>query len=101
MSRPPLGLASPPPPVLHLDSIQAFLDGTQGQITLGRIPPIPYAALAAEGKTMRAALVGREDESIVDLLIRLNAALNTFITTGVLVDEVTPEIQRRRQAKSK
>jgi len=101
MSKPPLGLAPPPPPVLYLDNIEAFLGGTRGQITIGRIPPIPYAVVAAEGKNMRAGLVGREDETVVDLLLRLDAALNSFIMNGVLVDEVLPEIKRRRAVRSK
>lgn len=93
MSKPPPDPASP---TLYLDNIQAFLDGTRGTITIGHIAPIPYAAIAAEGKKLRAALVGREDEAVVDLLLRLDAALEKFVETGELVDEVLPEIKRRR-----
>lgn len=103
MSKPPLdldlvpsGLESP-----RLDNIQAFLDGTRGQITIGEIPPIPRAALAAEGKKVRAALVGREDETVLDLLLRLDAALDDYCVKNVVVDEVLPEIKRRQQAKSR
>lgn len=99
MNKPPLHLVPPPPPAIHLDNIQAFLLGTRGQITLGEIPPIPYAALAAEGKKVRAALVGREDESILDLLLRLDAALDHYCEKNIVVDEVLPEIKRRQQAK--
>ena len=99
MKKPSLHLASPPPPPIYLDNIQAFLDGTRGQITIGEIPPIPRAALAAEGKKVRAALLGREDESIVDLLLRLDAVLDQYCEKGTLVNEVLPEIQRRRQGK--
>ena len=90
---------SPPPSpslALHLDNIQAFLDGTRGTITVGNIAPIPYAAIAAEGKKLRAALVGGEDETLASLLQRLDAALEWFADTGELVDEVLPEIKRRR-----
>jgi hypothetical protein len=93
MSKPP---PDPTPPTLYLDNIQAFLDGTRGTITIGDIAPIPYAAIAAEGKKLRAALVGRGDEAVVDLLLRLDAALEKFVETGELVDEVLPEIKRRR-----
>jgi len=82
---------------ITLDNIQAFLDGTRGQITIGRIPPVERAALAAEGKTVRAALLGREEESIVELLMRLDAALDRFCETGVVTDEVLPEIKRRQK----
>jgi hypothetical protein len=95
-------LAPPPPPAIHLDNIQAFLDGTRGQITIGEIPPIHRAALAAEGKKVRAALVGRdENETILELLLRLDAALDHYCEKGVVIDEVLPEIQRRRAARSK
>jgi hypothetical protein len=87
------------PLALCLDNIQAFLDGTRGNITIGHIAPIPYAAIAAEGKKLRAALVGREDESVVDLLLRPDAALEKFVETGELVDEVLPEIKRRRDKR--
>ena len=45
-----------------LGHLQAFLDDTRGQITLGEIPPIRRAALAAQGKKVRVALVGRDGE---------------------------------------
>jgi hypothetical protein len=95
MSKPPLR-SVPPPPAFSLDNIQAFLDGTRGQLTIGEIPPIHRAALAAEGKHVRAALVGRDDETVLQLLQRLDAALEKFAEEGVLINEVLPEIKRRR-----
>lgn len=94
MNKPPP--SSPPLSALHLDNIQAFLGGTRGTITLGHIAPIPYAAIAAEGKKLRAALVGGEEETVAQLLRRLDAALEHFADTGELVDEVLAEIKRRR-----
>ena len=38
-----------------LRNIQAFVDGTRGQITIGEIPPIRSAVLAAVGKKVRVA----------------------------------------------
>lgn len=96
MNKPPPPLASA---ALHLDNIQAFLDGTRGTITIGHIAPIPYAAIAAEGKKLRAALVGGEDETVVNLLRRLDAALEQFADTGELVDEVLAEIKRLRSKR--
>ena len=43
-----------------LRNIQAFVDGTRGQITIGEIPPIRSAVLAAVGKKVRVALLRRE-----------------------------------------
>ena len=83
------------------EHIQAFLDDTHGQITLGEIPPIRRAALAAQGKHARVSLVGRPDETIKDLLQRLDTALADFIASGTITDEVLPEIKRQRGAPKK
>lgn len=79
-----------------LRNIQAFVDGTRGQITIGEIPPIRSAALAAVGKKVRVALVRRDQEPISEFLLRLDAALGQAISTDTVIDEVLPEIQRRR-----
>jgi len=81
---------------LSLENIQSFLDKTSGQITIGEIPPIRRAALAAQGKKARVALVCRDNESIAQLLQRLDAALAQTMATDTVIDEVLPEIQRRR-----
>jgi hypothetical protein len=66
------------------------------QITIGEIPPIRRAALAAVGKKARVALVCGETESVADLLHRLNAALGKAAAEDIVIDEVLPEIKRRR-----
>ena len=78
------------------EHIQLFFDTTRGQITIGEIPPIRRAALAAVGKKARVALVCRETESVADLLLRLNAALGKAAVENIVIDEVLPEIKRRR-----
>jgi hypothetical protein len=83
------------------DHIQAFLDDTRGQITIGEIPPIRRAALAAQGKNARVSLVGRANETVLELLQRLDAALADFIASGTTTDEVLPEIQRQRSTRPK
>lgn len=85
-------------PAPTLGHIQAFLDDTRGQITIGEIPPIHRAALAAVGKKARVALVGRDQESVLDLLQRLDAALGQAIAEDTVIDEVLPEIKRRRSS---
>lgn len=82
-----------PLPFSHL---QAFLDETRGQITLGEIPPIRSAALAAVGKRVRVALLRRDDENLGQLLERLDAALGKVMADDSVIDEVLPEIKRRR-----
>lgn len=79
-----------------LDHLQSFLDDTRGQITIGEIPPIRRAALAAQGKKARVALVGRDGETVAQLLERLDAALGKAMAEDAVIDEVLPEIKRRR-----
>lgn len=78
------------------EHIQAFFDSTHGQITIGEIPPIRRAALAAVGKKARVALVCGETETVSELLHRLNAALGKVAKENIVIDEVLPEIKRRR-----
>jgi hypothetical protein len=80
----------------RFDHIQAFLDDSRGQITIGEIPPIRRAALAAVGKKARVALVCRDDEAISELLQRLDAALGKALTEDIVIDEVLPTIKRSR-----
>ncbi len=89
MNKPPLRAASFP----HM---QAFLDQTRGQIAIGEIPPIRRAAYAAKGKKIRVGLVAREDETVAQLLERLDAALGKAMTEDCVIDEVLPEIKRQR-----
>ena len=77
-------------------NIEAFVDGTRGQITIGEIPPIRSAVLAAVGKKVRVALLRREKETVSELLLRLDAALGQALSSNTVIDEVLPEIQRRR-----
>ena len=79
-----------------LSHLQSFLDDTRGQITIGEIPPIRRAALAAQGKKVRVALVGCDGEAVAQLLERLDAALGKAIADDAVIDEVLPEIKRRR-----
>jgi hypothetical protein len=77
--------------------MQAFLDQTNGQITIGEIPPIRRAVLAAVGKRVHVALLGRDGEQINELLERLDTALGKVMADDSVIDEVLPEIQRRRR----
>jgi hypothetical protein len=81
---------------IDLKNIQAFLENTRGQITIGEIPPIRRAVLAAEGKRPRVALVARDQETVSTLLQRLDAALGKTMLDHTVVDEVLPEIKRRQ-----
>ena len=82
--------------VASFKHIQAFLDNSRGQITIGEIPPIRRATLAAVGTKVRVALVCRDNETVADLLHRLDASLGKALAENTVVDEVLPEIKRRR-----
>jgi len=77
--------------------VQAFLDQTRGQITIGEIPPIRRAVLAAVGKRVHVALLGRDGEQIGQLLERLDNALGQVMADDSVIDEVLPEIRRKRR----
>ena len=79
-----------------LRNIQDFVDGTRGQITIGEIPPIRSAALAAVGKKVHVAPLRRDQEPISEFPSRLDTALGQAVSTDTVIDEVLPEIQRRR-----
>ncbi len=59
-----------------------------GHVTFGRIAPIDGAAVAADEHSLLAALIRRSDESIPQLLARLNEAVGQAVTAGVLTNEV-------------
>jgi len=67
--------------------IQALIDGG-GNISIGQIYPIPCAAVASDEHTMYAALLRRNDESLVNLLNRLDAALDTAFAHDIYADEI-------------
>ena len=96
MNKPPSKILSATTADERFEHIQAFFDTTRGQLTIGEIPPIRRAALAAVGKKVRVALVCGETESVSDLLQRLNAALGKAAAENTVIDEVLPEIKRRR-----
>lgn len=59
-------------------------------------PLIRSAALAAEGKKVRVALVRRDKETVSELLMRLDTRLGKALAENTAFDEVLPEIKRRR-----
>jgi len=95
MSKSPAHNPSPGTVGVQHKHIQTFFDTNHGQVTIGEIPPIRCAALAAVGKKVHVALVRRNNETVDQLLQRLDAALGTALADGVAIDEVLPEIKRR------
>jgi len=59
-----------------------------GQITLGRVAPLDGVALAGDGKDLYAALRRRPDESVDELLHRLDQAIELAQRNGTHTNEI-------------
>ena len=70
-----------------LAHIEALLNHG-GHITLGTVKPIVGAAIAHDGKQTLAMLKRRPDETVEQLLQRLNRAVYTATDSGARVDEI-------------
>lgn len=81
--------SSPKAPANALANIEFLTDGN-GDITIGRVGPIPCVATAADEDQCLAMLVRRPDETLTDLLQRLDAAIEVAWENGAGVDEVNP-----------
>lgn len=68
--------------------ISALLDGPEGHITLGHMPPIEGAAIAVNNQTLLASLVRRPDESFAELLQRLDEAIGKAVQEGTMTNEI-------------
>jgi hypothetical protein len=72
---------------VKLDNIDYLIKG-RGEVTLGRIGPVSCAAVAARGDQPLAMLVRRKNESLADLLRRLDAAVKAAWEDEVFIDEI-------------
>jgi len=72
---------------VKLKNIRFLIDGN-GQITVGRIGPAQCAAVASDEDQQLAALVRNPGESLEDLLVRLDAAIEQFLEDDVYIDEI-------------
>jgi hypothetical protein len=72
-------------------TIEAFLDAEEGDITLGGIgynSSLRYTVVASDEHNMLVALVRRSDETLHQLLDRLDRALGPALEDQVFVDEI-------------
>ncbi len=70
-----------------LRNIEFLIDGN-GEITIGSIASIPCAATAADANQCFAMLVRRDGDSLGQLLIRLDRAIEIAAEDETLVDEI-------------
>ena len=75
------------PPATPWPNIEGLIN-SGGNVSIGDIPPVPCAAIAADESIMLAALLRREGESLVDLMNRLDAAVGKAFDEEVYTDEI-------------
>jgi hypothetical protein len=67
-----------------------WLLAEHGAITLNDMPPIGCIAAAADKHICYAMLARRPDETVLELLKRLDKAIATAAETSTTIDEVNP-----------
>ena len=70
-----------------LPNIEYLIDGN-GDITIGGIGPINCAATAADDDQSLAMLVRRDSETLEQLLIRLDRAIEKAVEDEIFIDEI-------------
>ena len=75
-------------PGQFLPNLEQFVLSGDGQIAIGAIKPIACAAIANDGHNMLAALVRRPDETLQQLLERLDQAVQLALNDAVFTDEI-------------
>jgi len=72
---------------MKLKNIEELIDN-YGEITIGRVGSVRCGATACNETDCLAMLVRRPDESLEDLLARLDSAIEDAIKHEVFVDEI-------------
>ena len=70
-----------------LPTLEEFIVG-DGQISMGTIGPVSCAAIASDEHNMLAALMRRPDETLQQLLERLDRAVQLALEHEVFTDEI-------------
>ena len=91
---------APKVPPSTLANIEFLIDGN-GDITIGRVGPIPCVATAADEDQCLAMLVRRPGESLADLLQRLDAAIEDAYEHSIFVDEVNTPPRSKPSGRSR
>lgn len=68
--------------------IATLLARAGGHIMLGRVAPIEGAAVAVDEQALIATLVRRDEESVDDLLRRLDDAIGAALQQGIVTNEI-------------
>ena len=65
-----------------------------GQITVGNVRPVGCVAVAHDGRQTVSMLLRREEETVTELLARLDVAIAKALNEGIRTDEVNPLSQK-------
>jgi hypothetical protein len=80
-----------------LPNLEQFIISGDGQISIGAIRPIACAAIANDEHNMLAALVRRPDETLQQLLERLDRAVRLALDDEIYTDEINTPIAPSRR----
>jgi hypothetical protein len=80
-----------------LPNLEQFIISGDGQIAIGAIRPIACAAIANDEHNMLAALVRRPDETLQQLLERLDRAVRLALDDEIYTDEINTPIAPSRR----
>ena len=70
-----------------LPNIEFLIDGN-GEITIGAVGPVACAATAVDEVKNLAMLVRRDGETLEQLLLRLDRAIDMTIEDDIFIDEI-------------
>jgi hypothetical protein len=92
--------ASPEAPSNALANIEFLIDGN-GDITIGRVGPIPCVATAADEEQCLVMLQRRSGESLAELLQRLDVAIGDAYEHCIFIDEINAPPRSKPSGRSR
>jgi len=72
---------------MQFDNIECLIDG-EGTIEVGRLGPFPCAATAVDSSSQLAGLVRRDNETLLELLKRLDTTIGKAWDEDDFTDEL-------------
>ena len=92
--KPSLGSATDPDQIADLlPNLARFIE--DGEVTVGIVDPVGCVATAADEHASIAMLVRRKNETLTQLLTRLDYAIGLALTEDIFTDEVNQQPKAR------
>lgn len=94
--KPPKQSAAASIEKLHLPNLEALIE--EGQITLGNLDPVGCVVIASDEHNALAMLKRRPNETLTELLLRLDSAIDEAMQKQIFIDEINaqPSPPKRR-----